>query len=69
MKLNISNNHSKTQYVHSGLLQGSVFGPLFFIIFINDLPNFIKSEIELYPDDFKLFVRPLVKENNTDGFK
>ena len=38
----INNSLSNTKYVKYGVPQGSVLGPLFFIIFINDLPNFLK---------------------------
>ena len=37
--------------------QGSLLGPLFFIIYINDLPGIISkdSSIALYADDSKLY--------------
>ncbi|KAG7306859.1 hypothetical protein JYU34_008326 [Plutella xylostella] len=41
--------------VPSGVPQGSHLGPLFFLIFINDLSNIIKSEFKFFADDLKLY--------------
>ena len=41
--------------VESGVPQGSVLGPLLFLIYINDLENGIKSHIKCFADDISLF--------------
>ena len=41
--------------VKSGIPQGSIPGPLLFVIFINDLPKEVTSKILLFADDIKLY--------------
>ena len=48
---------SSLSEITSGVPQGSILGPLFFVIFINDLPDVVCSNntIALYADDSKMF--------------
>ncbi len=41
----------------SGVPQGSVLGPLLFLIYINDLTDEISSNIKLFADDSSLFIK------------
>ena len=53
----------------SGIPQGSVIGPLLFVIFINDLPDVIKhSHILLFADDMKLF-NPIYNEESCNNLQ
>ena len=48
----------------SGVHQGSVLGPILFLIYINDLDDSITSNVRKFADDTKLF-----RKVNTDGDK
>ena len=50
-------NGSMSEYscVESGVPQGSVLGPLLFLIYINDVERNIKCNIKFFADDTMLF--------------
>ena len=46
---------SSWKYILAGVPQGSVLGPLLFLVYINDLPNGIESTCKIFADDTSLF--------------
>ena len=49
-------NHVYSDFLENsiGVPQGSYLSPLFFLIFFNDLPTFIRENIDCYSDDSTL---------------
>ena len=51
----LNGSFSDYSVIESGVPQGSVLGPLLFLIYINDLEKNIKSNIKFFADDTMLF--------------
>ena len=53
--MGVNGKRSTRHNVTSEIQQGSVLGPLLFVIFINDLPQTVNSDAYLFADDTKIF--------------
>ncbi|KAI8508803.1 hypothetical protein Bbelb_139020 [Branchiostoma belcheri] len=51
----VNGQFSSWREVKSGIPQGSVLGPILFVIYINDLPEAVASGIKIFADDSKLY--------------
>ena len=49
----------------SGVPQGSVLGPILFVLYVNDLPDIVSSKVKLFADDTKLYNR--VQKGSPEG--
>ena len=55
MKVVIDGESSSETEVISGVPQGTVLGPLLFLVHINDLPDCVSSKVRLFADDCLLY--------------
>ena len=51
----INGMSSEWNEVSSGVSQGSVLGPLLFILYVNDIPSEVSSFCKIFADDAKLY--------------
>ena len=54
-RVSVNGSQSAWSDVCSGVPQGSVIGPILFVMFINDMPNNLSNFVSLFADDTKLF--------------
>ncbi len=53
-KVVLNGEESSTLNITSGVPQGSILGPLLFLVYVNDLPTDIISNVKMYADDTSL---------------
>ena len=63
--VDISDSISSTRLVANGVPQGSILGPILFLIFINDLANALKTSPQLFADDTCL----LISDTSLEGLE
>ena len=54
-QVNVNGTNSEWANITSGIPQGSVLGPILFVLYINDLPENIVSNVYMFADDTKVF--------------
>ena len=55
-KVVVGGEESDTVPVTSGVPQGSVLGPILFLVYINDLPDKVTSQVRLFADDTAMYL-------------
>ena len=54
-RVTLNGKTSDWECMRAGVPQGSILGPLFFLIYVNDLATDLKSNVKLFADDTSLF--------------
>ena len=62
-QVNVNGTNSEWANITSGIPQGSVLGPILFVLYINDLPENIVSNVYMLADDTK--VKTITSPNDT----
>jgi len=68
----VNDESSKWCSVDSGVPQGSVLGPLLFILYVNDIPDIVDFKIKMFADDIKIYAtitsfrEALILQNDLD---
>ena len=63
-RVRVEDEYSTWKRVKSGIPQGSVLGPILFVVFINDMPEEVKSMCQLFADDAKILASVNVRDEN-----
>ena len=57
MKVCVGESSSHEVYVTSGVPQGSVLGPILFLVYVNDITQDIQCSYKAFADDYKLYMK------------
>ena len=63
-RVRVEQEFSSWSQVKSDIPQGSVLGPILFVIFINDMPGIVESFCQLFADETKIFRSVCSSEDN-----
>ena len=55
MRVMVRGRASRWERVRSGVPQGSVLGPLLFLLYVNELPDWIANSMIMFADDTKIW--------------
>ena len=61
----VNRNKSSNRLIMSGIPQGSVLGPILFVIYINDLSECVEANTYLFADDTNIFGE--IKQKKTEN--
>jgi len=64
MRVGVRGSISKWLKVLSGVPQGSILGPLLFLLFVNEFPNWTMNEMKMFADDKKLWTKVTSAEDS-----
>ena len=64
----IRGSFSEWVNITSGVPQGSVLGPILFIIFVNDMPDVVNSMLLMFADNTKLY-RTIISVHDNDALQ
>ena len=65
-KVVVNGSHSDLVPVKSGVPQGSVLGPLLFLLYVNDIPSVVDCTAKMFADDTKVY-SSVSMQSNTDA--
>ena len=63
-RVGVRGTYSSWSAVTSGVPQGTILGPILLLIYVNDIPNIVKSSVKLFADDTKIY-RELSHDSDT----